>query len=335
MKRLVSCAVFAIVLAGCYHEHDYDSLTASGTLLALRTQPTTSLPADGTSRLTIIATIASNADPTKRTIVFDTTAGTLIGGTTSGSGKAVTAGPNGEAVIQLQSSNTVETAIVTAVVSGVSDVQGRLEVPFVAFDPAAVIRFTVAPASAPADGATISTFVVQVPNAAALPTASRTVSFTTTLGTLVEASSLLDSSGTARALLRSPTTADVGRLRASVGTFFSDALIRFDPAPPDALTITSDKFSIKHDLKDTATLTVQLRRSVGTASKDTEISLRATDQNGNGIGVFAANPIFSDTTGKATVGFGVGTDYEGPVTIVASANGGKVTGSTTVQITKP
>jgi hypothetical protein len=335
MNRLFACISLAVVLGGCYHEHNYDSLTGSDTLLMLRTEPTKTLPADGTSRLTIIATIATNADPTKRTIVFETTTGTLVGGTVSGSGHAVTAGPNGEAAIQLQSSAVVETAIVTASVSGVAYVVGRLEVPFVAIDPATVIRFTTAPASAPADGATTSTFVVQVANAAALPIASRTVTFGATLGTLVESSTLLDSNGTARALLRSPATAGVGRLRATVGTFVNDVLIRFDPALPDALTISSDKFAIKNDLKETAALTIQLRRDTGTASMNTEIALRATDRNGNSIGVFGANPIYSDATGKATASFAVpGTDYEGPVTVIAAATGTKVTGSTVVQVTK-
>src|SRR5512134_1761542 len=66
----------------------------------------TSIPADGTTRLTITAQLDPRTDADKRTVTFTASAGTLIGGGREGSTTSVTADASGKAVVELRSNRT-------------------------------------------------------------------------------------------------------------------------------------------------------------------------------------------------------------------------------------
>src|SRR5260370_40298927 len=86
MRHRQICSLLAFLLAlglaACYNRKDY-TLTEPhlAAILTLQTVGgVTTLPADGVSRLTLVARIPADADPDKRDVVFSTSAGTLIGG---------------------------------------------------------------------------------------------------------------------------------------------------------------------------------------------------------------------------------------------------------------
>lgn len=126
MRRLLT-AFLLVILIGC---DDEISITAPGDLLTLRTEPAlTTLPADGRSRATLVATIIPPSASSRRTIVFTTTSGTLIGGNTA---NEVAANERGEASIQLQSAAAPDTAIVTARSKEVPNAAAQATVQFIA-----------------------------------------------------------------------------------------------------------------------------------------------------------------------------------------------------------
>lgn len=330
-----------LVAAGCYHERDYSPTAPSNTFLTVRTDPTTlSIPADGISRITIIASISSLADPSSRTIDFDTTSGTFVGGTgTSATSRQVVATAAGQATIQLQSSATADTAVVTVHADAAPSQLATLRISFIPPPSQSQLTFTAAPSSAPADGASISTFAINVPNAATLPPAARAVAFETTAGGFLPDGSAkttvaVDDTGGARVFLRSPATSVTGRVRASINNAIADAFITFAVAAPDSLQVTSDKFALKPTFDDVATLTVQLRRQTGTPTAGQALILSAKDSQGNAIGTFSAPTILSDSNGQATSKYNAGgSTYKGPITITATA--GNVSGSTVIQLASP
>ncbi len=69
-----------------------------------------------------MAKIAADADSDKRTVTFSTSSGTLIGAAGAGMPVDVVAGSDGRATVILQSSQRVETAIVTASVKSMGTV---------------------------------------------------------------------------------------------------------------------------------------------------------------------------------------------------------------------
>jgi hypothetical protein len=327
--------------AGCYHERDYSPTAPSNIFLTLRTDPTTaSIPADGVSRITIIASISSQADPSSRTIDFDTTSGTFVGGTgSSATSRQVVATTAGDATIQLQSSSTADTAVVTVHADAAPSQLATLRISFTPPPTQSQLAFTAAPSFAPADGASISTFVVSVPNISALPPAARVVVFETTAGGFLpdggaKTTVAVDDTGGAKAFLRSPTASVTGRVRASNNNAITDAFITFTVAAPDSLQVTSDKFALKPTFDDVATLTVQLRRQIGAPTAGQAIILSAKDSQGSAIGTFSAPTILSDSNGQATSKYNAGgSGYKGPITITATA--GALSGSTVIQLISP
>ncbi|HEY3571682.1 MAG TPA: hypothetical protein VGP73_27390, partial [Thermoanaerobaculia bacterium] len=157
-------AALFLTVGGCYKESNYSPTApqTAGALTLSTADGSRSIAADGLSRVTLVATIAAGADSDKRTVTFTTTSGTFVGAAGGGTSIDVSAGSDGRALAILQSSQKVETAVVSAAVKGTPSVAADIQIQFTAPDPNDVLRFVTAPASAPADGATVTLFTVAV-----------------------------------------------------------------------------------------------------------------------------------------------------------------------------
>src|SRR5262249_11130951 len=127
---------------------------AADDLIVLAISPST-IPADGFSRARLTATAKVPQDPTKRTVTFKTSIGTLF----APAQQTGTAGPldvttdaSGVAVAELQSTQVLETAFVSATVNGVTR---NGIVSFTAPNPSDIITLRTSASSGQADGATL------------------------------------------------------------------------------------------------------------------------------------------------------------------------------------
>jgi hypothetical protein len=343
---LMSCLAAALLLGGrCYEKRDYSPTappTAQALTLTTESQGTT-LPADGVSRLRLVARIDPAADADKRTVLFSGTAGTLVGTANSDGKVAVPADGNGVATIELQSSQQVGSSVVTAEVQNVPGLTRTLVITFVAADPDALLRFVAAPASAPADGATVSSFVVRL--APALPLGT-TVRFETTAGVfLPEATAsvqrVTDASYTATADLRSASAIGPARVTATAQNVSRQATIDFHRAHADHVTVsTNGVFQVPATATASLAVTGTFLRDVGRVTPGAVATFRATTDTGAPIGAFRdVTTVSADSTGTAGVATatflpGV-TPYRGRVTITVGAAGSPVTGTTQIEIVAP
>ena len=331
----------SLALASCHDSGDY-SPTAPPSQEALTLSSAngqTSLPADGISRLRLVANIPTDADLDKRTVVFATSAGTLVGGTAGASGsQEVNADITGTAIIELQSSLQVGEAAVTATIKNVAGLTRRLVVRFVSANPNDVIRFVAAPSTAPADGATLSGFRVEVSPSLPLGT---TVTFSAVLGKFApEGSSSIsrtvDGSFRVTADLQSPSTLGSDRIRATAGGVTTEASIDYRRALPQRITVaTNGIFQLAPSITSGLTVTANLARDIGMVTAGTVATFRATTSTGTTLGFFR-DVSTTDASGRATATFLAGTtDYRGPLTITVGAEGSSVTGSTQIEIVDP
>jgi len=340
-RTLFSVLAAALLAAGCYHKNDYlPTAPASAGALALSTADgSLSLPADGVSRLTLIAKISADADADKRTVTFTTSTGGLVGASGSGLTLDVPADSQGRAVVALQSSMKVETAIVTASVKGAPSIAAQLQIAFTAPSPNDLLRFVAAPATAPADGATVSLFTVAVS-----PSVSTgTVAFSSsTGGTFSPNPAPIGLDHTATSGLVSPKTLGTATVVATLSTggtgsgFSRQTLITFVPALPDAITLTVDNAAVP--ASGTVRLTAHLTRLTGVVTANTAVRWSARDASGNAVGTFVnqtvAQPAASNTEATATADYRPGAaTAPGPITITAGTYPPSVTGSTTITVT--
>ncbi len=327
----------------CYDRASYQPTApeVQGALTLASESGATSLPADGLSRLRLVAQVSPAAAPDRRTIVFTASRGTLVGGAAAaGGGQTVDADGTGRATIELRSSQQVETSEVTAAVMQVPGLTRTLLISFVAADPNETIRFVSSPARAPADGATVSTFRVQV--SAALPAGSM-VSFAATAGKFAPenaspVSRPVDGSNTAAADLVSPEAIGSARVTATANNVTREATIQFDRALPDRITVsTQGKFQVKADNADTATVVATFLRDIGQVTDATVATFRATDAAGQSVGFFRdVGTVSGATDRQATATFLAGsTTYRGRVTLIVGAPGTAVTGTAEIEIVDP
>lgn len=332
--RLASVAL--LLASSCYRRDDYVlTPTVVDTLLSLTSASgATTLPADGFSRLVLVARITPTADGNRRTLSVSTSAGTLIGSGGTGASITVTADATGQATFQLQASAQVETARVQAQVQGLPSLVRELAVAFVAADPDAVVRFVETPGSAPADGATLSRFSVAV--SPSVPPAQRTATFTTSAGTFVPSGTVpVSASNLATGDLKSPTVIGTARVQVTVAGVTRETLIDFERATPDAVTVLVQSATVKASPVNEVTVTVQLLRDVGTVNAGTLVTLTARTEDGVQVGSFR-NITRSDTNQQATAQYSPGdTSYRGPVIVEAGAEGTRARGRTTVQVVDP
>lgn len=342
LRALLATALAATALfAGrCYNKKDY-SPTAPPTADALvltTASGQTSLPADGVSKLQIIARISPDADADKRTVLFSTTAGTLVGTANAANQIAVPADVTGTASVQLTSAQQVGIAVVTAQVQNVTGLSRQLTVSFTAADPGSVVQFVAAPASAPADGATISSFTVQL--SPALPLGAQ-VQFQATAGLFqpenaASVTRTADGSYRVSADLASPTTIGSGRVTATANNISQQTTIDFQRALPNLITVaTNGTFELSPSTSSGVTVKGTFLRNVGTVTLGTVATFRATTPDGAEIGFFRDVTTVGGS-GVATATFLAGqTDYRGPVTITVGAQGSSVTGTTGITIVDP
>lgn len=339
-------AVLFLASTACYDKDDYD-LTPGlvETQLALQVvNGTNTLPADGFSRLGLVAKISPKADADRRTVVFTTSAGTMVGGAAVQTTWEVPADASGEAFIELQSSQRVETAVVTAQVKGVPGLSTTLAIAFVPVQPDDVVEFTGFPVQPlPADGATLTPFTVTI--SGSIPSASRTVSFATTVGTFAPgadttASVPADAGNTATVELRSPTQITSGRVRATVNGVTREVPVSFERALPTFISLSADKFTVQASATDQVSLTATLSRDVGTVTPNTPVTFKAvgtaTTPHVTLPSTFFQNVSVVDAQGVATALFRPGTtDYRGPVTVTVEVPGSSVRGSVELEIVAP
>ena len=337
---LLLAAGLAAALGGCdYDSDDYSPTAPPGRFLQLSVVGgATTLPADGVSRLTLEARVAP--DSAQRQVQFTTSLGTLTGGTgTDGTTRQVTIDGDGVARVDLVSAPQVGTAHVTASVVGAEQVAQSLDVPFVAADPGAVLRFVAAPATAPADGATASTFTVEV--SPEIDPAQRSVTFTTTLGSFVAGSAAATTSpvavgadGRASVLLYSPPAVGEALVTASVAGTSRQTAIRFERALPETILVDLSKLSVADSLDDSIMLTVTLLREVGTVTDGTLVRFTARDASGAPFGLF--DGVTASSGGQATATFTpAGSGVRGSATFVVRVDGSAATATVPFQVTAP
>ena len=321
---------FLVATACDYDSDDFTPTeTQLNTFLDLTTENGQStLPADGVSRLRLIARISANADPDRRTITFTTSAGTLVGGTPGSNGAmTVQADSSGQATLELQSSTRVEDAIVRA--TATPGLTRQVMVGFVPVDADAVIRFTQSPANAPADGATLTSFTVAV--SPQFPPGTM-VEFTSTLGSFKPSATVaIDVDQRATVDLESVSEIGTAQITAKVSEFLVRTSMDLVRALPDAITVAAGSLTVT--ASGQVTITATLLRDVGEVTEDTVVTFRATHEDAGEVGSFQ-NVSRSTASGTATATFLPGASTPaGRVTITVGTNPLSATGTVDVEVT--
>lgn len=228
-----------VLFTGCYSSGDYD-LTPDdiNALLSLEsTTGATRLSADGFSTLRLVASLLQESDETRRTIVFTTTEGSFDA-TEDLKEKEVEADANGQAFVDLRSSEKLGSAQVQAEVKAVPGLLQQLRIDFVQPNSSDILQFVNAPRSAKADGISTSIFTVRL--SSALPADKRMVTFKTTAGTFVTsgaAEEMVDASTSelATVQLKSPLEPGSAVVSASAAKATVETRIEFTAADPDSI----------------------------------------------------------------------------------------------------
>lgn len=323
------------LLGGCYDKSDHspteqnldDVITLSSVGGA------TALPADGFSRLQLEARLLGSPALDRRIVVFSTTNGTLDGGQpVNGCAgcQQVEADAAGRARIDLVSSQRIGSAVVTASPQSAPGIAVRMTIDFVAAQPDATIQFVRAPERAPADGATLTTYTVQV--SPSIPQASRTVTFTTTAGAFAPSGATnvqvpVDGGNRASADLKSPAQIGTGRVQATVNGVTREVSVSFERALPNAIVVTANPDTVPAAADSKITVTATLLRDIGNVSDGTLVTFSAP------VGRFTN--VTRTTNGVATADYHPGAVTPGLVRIVAGAQDTNVTGSVEVELTAP
>lgn len=330
-----------VAAAACYDKSDYSPTDQFvDQILTLSTASgATSLPADGFSRLQLVAQLLGSPAFDKRVVVFSTTNGTLDGGQAVANCtgcQQVEADGNGRAVIDLVSSQRIGNAVVTASPQSAPGIAVQMTISFGAAQPDGIIQFVQAPSRAPADGATLSTYTVQV--SPSIPQAAQTVTFTTTNGTFAPSGGTsisvpVDAGNLASADLRSPNQIGTGRVLATINGVTQEVAVSFERALPNAIAVSANPSSVPAADASTVTITASLLRNIGSVSDGTLVTFRAVRADGMPVGRFTN--ITRTTSGTATAVFFPGAGAAGLVTVFVRAEGTNVTGSVEVELTAP
>jgi len=329
-----------LVLAGACT--DLDSPAEQDSVLQVTVSPR-ALPADGFSSAQVVAEIDPRSQERYRDITFSTTLGSFPAGTSSGARTIVAAADaNGRAVVVLRSAAQPGTATVTAEVRDGESVKAArsVDVPFEAVAVSSVVVLELGATSAPADGATVTNAIARV--AAALPSEQRTVTFSTTAGTLAVSGSTTAQvrAGTddvASVGLVSPRTTASAVITASVNNLTARRTVEFTHAFPDDVSLAvQGSFRLTASFSTKATLRAELSREVGSVTRGTEVRFTAVDDStGQTFGFWSAESA-SDLNGLATAEFTPGNTTErGEATIRVSVPGTSLAASVKVEIVSP
>jgi hypothetical protein len=328
-------ALLLVALIACLACSDSNDRgpTAPEVLSALTlTVSASTAPADGFTRVELIARIDPNADANKRTILFSSTAGTLVGA--NGGTLQVTADQNGQAQAFLQAPNTPQAVFVDASVVNASSVLRRVEIQFVTVDPNSQIKIGTSSSSLPADGAT--TIQVFADLAAGLPSGQRTVIFTASGGMLVQTSATADGSNRATVDLRAPGALGDIRVTATAAGITAQTTVAVFRALPDTVLVSTGKIQLQASLADSTTISANLVRNLGTATANTIVTYSLIDPTtGAPINAFISNVTPSNASGTSTATLSVGsTTFRGTARVVARVEGGR-SGQANIEIVDP
>lgn len=339
MHRFRAVLLFTLLLVAslsCYKKSDYSPTAPLSNSVITLSSPSgvTSLPADGFSRLHLQARLPGDPAFANRTVVFSTTAGTLDGGV-AGTGctgcRNVQADGNGLAQIDLIASQQVGSAVVSASPLASPGILASLSVDFVPAGADDTIRFVTAPAQAPADGATATTFTVAI--SSSLPAGSRQITFQTTAGTFAPGNTptvqvAADAGGRASADLISPKTITTARVSATVNGVTREVSTQFVRALPTVITAAVDTPIAPAATSTKIHVTATLLRNQGTVTDGTVVTFQAATADGTPVGVFTN--ITTSTNGTAGADFLPNTTTPGTVTITVGAQDTSVKGSVQV-----
>jgi hypothetical protein len=351
LSRVACIAAIAVVLSACGNFNDSRYLPTSPDVqgaLELSVDKTT-IPADGFSTATLTARISANASPANRTIKFTTTIGTFVGA--AGDGKAIDSvvASDGTTSVQLRSDRTVSTATITATVKGNDTLTKQQTVTFDAAAAADILRVSTTSAAVPADGATVTPITVEV--AAGLPAGRRKVTFTASLGTFVADPAApvqgdsarrtidVDADGSNRAVayLRSVKT-EIGQAIITVKVDTTPAVsastsIQFERAFATQVLVTTSAPTVSANFTSAGiTVTVRLRRDVGTPTVGAIVRFKAVDSLGADRSFFTSITQ-SDANGEVTAVFTPGTGAAlGQLVITATVDGTSVSGTAKVVV---
>jgi hypothetical protein len=201
-----------------------------------------------------------------------------------------------------------------------------------------LLRLVVLVDSAAADGATVIPVTAIIP--ANARDSSRTVTFTTSLGTFTDGGqatvSIVAIDSVAQTYLRAPRTVGSARIRAQLGSELREHVVVFDTAFPTRADLQPDSFALHAGLTHATNVTAFLRRPVGQVTPGVEVQFRALQaDNGQELGRFGI-PTASNADGAVTVRYSAGeTTYNGAVRIQALGKGMVVLGETTIEIRSP
>lgn len=340
-RGLRAAAVLALGLAaagGCYDSGDYSPTETNIDAILTLSSATgaTSLPADGFSRLRLEARLLGAPAADRRTVLFRVNGpGTLQGGVADGNDRAVEADATGRASIDYVAGQTPGTAVVTATPKAAAGVTVSIALTLLPPDPNDVVRFVAAPSRAPADGATLTPFTVEV--SATLPAAA-TVQFAASASGFGPAATTplavpVDGGRRASADLKSPSTITNARVSATVQGVTRTAEITFERALPGSITVGADNLTAPAALDTEFMITATLHRDVGSVTDDTAITFRAEDDAGAAVGLFGN--VTRSSGGTATATFRPRSETPGFVTVIVGAEGTSVTGSLRLELTGP
>lgn len=339
MRRAAPLLLLFLAGEGCT---DLDSPAEQDAVLQVTISPR-ALPADGFSSAQVVAEIDPRSQERYRDITFSTTLGSFPAGTSTGARTIVAAADaNGRAVVVLRSVAQPGTATVTAEVRDGESVKAArsVDVPFEAVAVSSVVVLDLGATSAPADGATVTNAIARV--AAALPSEQRTVTFSTTAGTLAVSGSTTAQvhAGTddiASVGLVSPRTTASAVVTASVNNLTARRTVEFTHAYPDDVGLAvQGSFRLSASFATKATLRAELSRDVGSVTRGTEVRFTAVDDStGQEFGFWSAQTE-SDANGVATAEFTPGnTSERGEATIRVSVPGTGLSASVKVEIVSP
>jgi hypothetical protein len=241
------------------------------------------IPADGFSIATITARLTTNGNR-QQAVKFSTSLGKLVrsAGADGAATDTVTADAQGVATIVLRSENTVGTAIVTAETLGFTR---QVLVSFGAVNPNDIITLRAEPSTAPADGPNGNGVQLKATIGASIPQRLRTVTFTSSLGTLSDASATPDAGNVAQTTLKSDSPGNAV-VSATVAGVTTRTTVQFVRALPEAIFLEATKATVTKVGDDSTKITATLTREVGQIANNTIVTYSAVDSAGNTIGRF-------------------------------------------------
>jgi hypothetical protein len=262
------------------------------------------VPADGFSRVTLVARIDPAAATTKRVIVFTTTDGLFVDGsnrTADGRQTEVTVDGTGRAVVDLQSVRTVSRARVHAQVQNTPGAANNMIVEFTPIGPAAVVRFDSTSLAAGADGLTVTPVTVRID--ANVPADQRVVRFEAAGGTFTSGTTGADL-GTAQVTvgptntvtigLRSPAQPGTSVVRATVAGVTREIPITFRPVPADSiLRFAASSYAAEADGQSVVTIAVRVSPFLRDAGRTVRFETTA--------GTFVTNATNAERTSATVV----------------------------------